>query len=209
MRRYYEFKGTREFVHYALNFTKGHILDLGSGRSKYRSIIAQHGDSFKTLDVVPGPGVDIVSSIESTPFADGSLDTIYCTQVFEHIPKPWLAVEEIRRILAPGGMAIIMAPFLQAFHADPNDYFRYTLSGLESLFDHPDFEIIESGAWGGAFSVIVDMIHKRFFSAYGPQKRYTWRFLRLLISIGHWLDRFAKNHIVYLNTYVLVRKKLR
>jgi SAM-dependent methyltransferase len=208
MTKYAHFNGTREFVHHTLQYVKGSVLDLGSGRSKYQTTIRHACEKYTTLDLIAGPGVDVVSSIDETPFPDASFDTIYSTQVFEHIPKPWLAAVEILRLLKPGGVAIITAPFMQAFHADPNDYFRYTVAGLESLFELPDAELVESGAWGGAGSVVVDMFRKRYFSEYKPKKPGTWRLVHAMIAIGAWFDRkSADKPIIYLNTFVIVRKK--
>lgn len=207
MRTFNKFKDTRDFVRYSLQYVHGAILDLGAGRAKYRALIREYGDSYTALDVFEMPGVDVVSSIDQTPFAEDSFDTIYCTQVFEHIPKPWLAVEEIKRILKSGGYAIVTVPFLQAYHADPDDYFRYTVQGLESLFDSAEFEIIESGAWGGAGTVLIDMLRKKYFSAYKPQRRGTWRLTKLLVALGHVMDGKAKEDpIIYQNVFVVVRK---
>ena len=205
---YNEYKDTRDFIYSTLEYVKGETLDLGAGRSKYQTEIRKRASAFKTLDLIPGPGVDVVSSIENTPFPDGSFDTLYSTQVFEHIPKPWLAAVEIERLLRKDGIAIITAPFLQAFHADPYDYFRYTVAGLESVFDLPGLELVRSGAWGGAGSVLVDMMRKRNFSEYQKPKRGTWRLVRVLIALGAWIDRNqASAPIIYLNVFVIVKKK--
>ena len=40
------------------------------------------------------------------------------------------------RVLKPGGYIYSEVPFLQGFHADPDDYQRYTLQGLKILFNN-------------------------------------------------------------------------
>jgi SAM-dependent methyltransferase len=127
--------------------------------------------------------------------------------VLEHVPRPWVVAQEIRRILKPNGVCVVTAPFLQASHADPDDYFRYTIAGLESLFGEPDFEILESGSQGRLYSILVDFIRMVSFNVYEKPKPYTWRLVRMLISLGSILDRMCSNKIIYMNSYVIARKK--
>jgi len=67
-------------------------------------------------------------------------------QVLEHVEKPWVAVEEIFRVLKPGGISIATGPFMVGYHPSPNDYFRYTPDGWRSLFSK--FKILEIDGWG-------------------------------------------------------------
>ena len=49
-----------------------------------------------------------VADATSLPFADGSFDVVACTQVLEYVPAVEAAIAEIRRVLRPGGRALIM-----------------------------------------------------------------------------------------------------
>lgn len=54
--------------------------------------------------------------------ADGSIDIILCSHVLEHIPDDRKAMQEIRRVLAPGGFAIALVPLVRGVdetHEDP------------------------------------------------------------------------------------------
>ncbi len=205
--QYSTLSDTRAFIRHSLQYVKGAALDLGSGRAKYKEIIKEKCSSYTSLDLFPGPNIDIISDVHRTPCENESFDTVYCTQVLEHVPRPWIVAEEIRRILKSGGVCVVTAPFLQASHADPDDYFRYTISGLESLFGESDFEILESGSQGRLGSILVDFIRMRFFNVYEKPKPYTWQFVRMLVRIGTFLDRFCSNKIIYMNSYVIARKR--
>ena len=57
------------------------------------------------------PGhIAIEGDVEAMPFPDGSLSTVICTEVLEHIPHPQTALEEIHRVLRPGGLLIGSVP---------------------------------------------------------------------------------------------------
>ncbi len=55
-------------------------------------------------------------SISDLPFADNSFDYILSTEVFEHLPTPARALEEIRRVARPGAHLIVSVPFEPFFH---------------------------------------------------------------------------------------------
>ncbi len=108
------------------------VLDVGAGG---RRVI----DSVITVDAVDCPGVDVVGDIHSLPFEDGYADCVICTGTLEHVADPFKAVSELYRVLKPGGIVHIDVPFMQGYHADPCDYWRFTIDGLRLLcrsFDH-------------------------------------------------------------------------
>src|SRR5205814_221266 len=44
------------------------------------------------------------------PFADGAFDRVFCSEVLEHVLEPEVVVREMRRVLAPGGFAVVSVP---------------------------------------------------------------------------------------------------
>ncbi len=206
-RKYHAFTDTRSLVRHSLVFIHGKALDLGAGQAKYKRIIQEKCTNYTAADIQSGKNIDVITDITKTPFKNGSFDTVYCLQVFEHIPKPWLATKEIIRLLKHGGVCVLSAPFLQASHADPNDYFRYTVAGLESFFDSEEFELLESGTYGRMYSLFIDLIRMLHFNVYKKPKRYTWRLIRWMVASGYFLDKLCSNKIIYMNSYVIVRKK--
>ena len=54
---------------------------------------------------------DVVADLRFAPFGDGTVDWVFCSHVLEHIPELELCVDEIFRMLKPGGTAWIQVPF--------------------------------------------------------------------------------------------------
>jgi SAM-dependent methyltransferase len=91
---------------------------------------------YKVLDKVSDYNPDIVGDIHALPVADNSVDAIVCSSVIEHVENPILAVEEVYRVLRPGGYAFFYAPFLFYYHPMPGyykDFYRFTYDGWEHL----------------------------------------------------------------------------
>lgn len=63
--------------------------------------------------------IDIICDISSIPEEDASFDCILCSEVFEHLPDPLLALNEFARLLKPNGKLIITAPFASLVHFAP------------------------------------------------------------------------------------------
>ena len=115
------------------------FLDLGCGlREK------TYGNCLY-LEVYPSRSADLI--VEPTclyPIKDGSLMGIGCFAVLEHVPKPWLVIQEMRRMLKPGGYVMIDWPFLQPVHGYPSHYFNATREGLTSIFNDEGFEVMQA-----------------------------------------------------------------
>jgi ubiquinone/menaquinone biosynthesis C-methylase UbiE len=54
--------------------------------------------------------VAVEGNIEAMPFADGTFATVVCTEVLEHVPYPTTALDEIHRVVRPGGILIGSVP---------------------------------------------------------------------------------------------------
>lgn len=54
---------------------------------------------------------DFVADLRRCPLADDSVDWIFCSHVLEHIGELNLCVDEIQRVLRPGGTAWLQVPF--------------------------------------------------------------------------------------------------
>lgn len=122
------------------------VIDVGSGPERL-------GKEFINVDIFPFPEVDIVASATELPFRDNSIDGAVSESVFEHVADAGFFAKEMMRVVKPGGFIYISAPFIHPYHASPDDFNRWTISGLKHLF--PELEIIKSGVRSGPWSAFL------------------------------------------------------
>ena len=122
------------------------ILNLGSGIKKIREDVIN-------VDFYPFDKVDIVADISDLPLADNSVDAVINEYVLEHLDNPAEVVKEMRRVLNPGAIIYVSAPFVANFHSSPDDYYRWSKAGLRALLK--DFEEIDCGVRSGPTSALV------------------------------------------------------
>lgn len=118
------------------------IINLGSGNKIIDSSIIN-------LDIHKYNNVDIVGDIENLPFKDKSVDGIIIEETIEHLKDPLKAFKEMYRILKPGGILCVVVPFIFYYHESPDDYYRWTKSGLSLLLEVNNFKIKEFNNLGG------------------------------------------------------------
>ncbi len=199
---------TRSFLERLQAHIHGDTLDLGAGTGKYREIIKKQAKTYTALDGEPGPNIDIVGDVHALPFPDASFDTVISTQVMEHVKEPWRMVEEIARILRPGGVCLLTAPFMLQFHADPCDYYRYTTEGARHLFERVGLQVIETEKVGGWLAVLGEMVRFSWASPYAKTKPGFLR--RNLVRVVHdalcALDRPSPDATIYATTSIVAMK---
>lgn len=114
------------------------ILEIGSYQVVGQEALANlralfPGKEYVGLDLRPGPGVDLVASVEALPQPDASVGTVLALNTFEHVERFWRGFEEIERVLRPGGALLVSCPFYFHIHNYPSDYWRFTPEALRSL----------------------------------------------------------------------------
>lgn len=134
-------------------YSKGEVLDVGSLHSPYKRYLKYK--KYSILDIVENPGVDYLMDIHKTNLKRNSFDTVIATEVLEHLYNPFLAVEEMKRLLKPSGYLIASTRFIYPYHGEPSDYFRFTKFGLERLFS--GYQKVEIITLGNRSSAIIDL----------------------------------------------------
>ncbi len=203
-----KFSQTKEVVRHAGQYIKGRVLDLGAGKSKYKSLLPQTISEYVAFDTVKRENIDVVGDILNLPFPDESFDTVICTQVLEHTKNPWLAAQQMHRILKPGGICVTTAPFFCPYHKDPGDYFRYTKDGLAEIFSSNGFKILENDGYGKMFSVLAAFVRFLYCNPYGGKvSPFREKVLAKIYRLARFLDRFIKNEIIYDSAFVIAQKE--
>ncbi len=107
---------------------------------------------------------DVRADAHELPFADASVDWVLLVGVLEHVDDPDRVLAEARRVLKPGGLGYVAAPFLQMEHA-AQDYVRWTEQGFQRLLDAHGFVTERVVTNGGFFLVLDYLIWHRFRDA--------------------------------------------
>lgn len=94
------------------------------------------------IDMQEGDNVDSVEDIHATSFNNDMFGSILCSEVLEHVRKPYVAITEMHRILKPDGWIIITTLFSFPIHGFPDDYWRFTPHGMWHLMDDTGFKNI-------------------------------------------------------------------
>ncbi len=87
----------------------------------------------KRLDKPADMHVDLYYT-ELKNIEDASYEVILCTGLLEHIPDPQRLIDDLHRILKPGGELIISASAVFSFHECPNDFFHFTPYSFKRMF---------------------------------------------------------------------------
>jgi SAM-dependent methyltransferase len=116
-------------------------------------------------------------------------DVVICEQVLEHVPDPWTAAENLRRLCRPGGHVIVSTPFMVKVHDLPEygmfDYWRFTPRGLRLILERAGLEVESMGEWGNRQGLVGNV---RSWSAYRP-----WHSLHHEQNVPLQVWAFARN----------------
>ena len=90
-------------------------------------------EGFVSVDICP-PADMLVDLTKPWPWADSSVDEVFAADVFEHLPDKRQTMNELFRILKPGGIARIQVPHAtdgDGGHCDPTHVSYWTTSDFE------------------------------------------------------------------------------
>lgn len=188
-------------------FSKGsRVLELGGGSGYQAKLISMCGASVESIDVSPSASdsyhpVRLYDGMH-IPFPDESFDTVFSSNVLEHIRHLPHMLAELHRVIKPGGLAVHILPTPTWRLATSITHYLYILRrigevlGRNSVVEQQmplsqDANQINHNYW---------RIFKRTLAA-GPHGEYSSAFAELwFYSKWRWTRLFSKNGFVVVDT---------
>lgn len=141
------------------------VLDAGAGELRNKPLckhliyvsqdICQYEGNGDSMGLQTGKwdtsNIDLVCDLADIPEPDASFDVILCSEVFEHVPDPLIALKEFSRLLKPDGKLIITAPFASFVHFAPyhfaSGFSKYWYEHHLPQFNFKIQELSSNGDW--------------------------------------------------------------
>ena len=125
---------------------------------------AEYGKAHRGVDIFPG-------TLEEAHFPDGRFGVVHFSHLIEHVPDPRGFLDEVRRILSPGGFAVITTPNIDGFQARlfgsawrsaiADHLVLFSKKTLVRLLQETGFEIMQTVTWGGLAAGTAPPLIKR------------------------------------------------
>jgi len=134
-----------------LKTRSGSLLEVGCGDQPYRFLVPS-ACVYRGLDwegakaefaVEPISDVVVYYQGATFPMPDQAFNSVFHTEVLEHVIDFRTFLSECRRVLKPGGEMMFTVPFQARFHHIPHDYWRFTKSGLELILSEAGFTEVD------------------------------------------------------------------
>jgi len=92
------------------------------------------------VDMQAGDGVDVVADLEDDINYQGQFAHIECMSVLEHCRRPWRMACNLEEMMGDGSTLFVTVPFIWRVHGYPDDYWRFTISGVKALFTEIEWQ---------------------------------------------------------------------
>ena len=124
------------------------FLDLGCGRRSLKpEILQKYGEQIVFIGIdhflPPKKGNDwgclpnVIARAEAIPLRNGSVGTIFCMELLEHVPDEQIVLNEISRVICPDGHLLLSLPGLGIPKHEKlpfqRDYRRISAEQIETL----------------------------------------------------------------------------
>src|SRR5688572_67960 len=210
--RYALYKNIRSYV----PRLKGKLLDFGCGRKPFEDLFTV--DEYIGVDMAEtghdhkNSKVDVYYDGRHLPFDDASFDSLFCSEVLEHVFNPDEILAELNRVLKTGATALITVPFSWNEHEMPYDYARYSSEGIKHLLEKNGFRITGLTKSGNFARVIFQLWALYFFELFKKFGRAGYLFSLLFIvpvniTGSILLILLPRNDTMYFTNIVLAEKK--
>lgn len=147
----------------------GKILDIGSKDARYSNWFVGEVIS---IDITPNPKKGVIKGdINNLNFEPSSFDTVIATEVFEYLANTTTALNEIFKVLKPGGTLLLSVPLIYRVHGDLVRYTEEAWGKFLVNFSQVDFFYI-----GNFYTIILDVLRDKI-------TKFPNRVLRYLIYL--------------------------
>jgi SAM-dependent methyltransferase len=157
-------------------FLSGRMLDFGCGTKPYQRFIDVReyiGLEIKSDELHDsGSAADVFYDGNTIPFGDDQFDSVFSSEVFEHVFNLEQILQELHRVLKPGGNMVITLPFVWEEHSVPYDFARYTSFGITWLLEKNGFEIISSEKTTNYVETIFQLWNSYIYQNIFPGNKY-------------------------------------
>lgn len=195
---------------------KGKLLDFGCGRKPYENLFSVQEyigmDMESTGHEHKHSKIDVFYNGRIIPFEQETFDSVFCSEVFEHVFNLDEVLQEINRVMKKGGQILITVPFCWNEHEIPYDFARYSSFGIKYILENSGFEVIKSKKSGNFARVIWQLWAVYFYALFNTNSKMLNYFLRMLFIVPVnvsgliLLNLFPKNKSLYFNNIVLAKK---
>jgi SAM-dependent methyltransferase len=133
----------------------GSILDLACGVMPYKEFLKSSSvEEYIGIDLEPTEyhhdvKPDYYWDGKNIPLDDASVNFVIATEFLEHYFDTNHILNEIKRVLKPGGTFFFTVPNIWPLHENPYDYHRFTPYALEEHFKKSEFSSWEIKPLGG------------------------------------------------------------
>lgn len=198
-----------------------HAVDIGCGGQPFRELLCQVGYSYCGADVNSsgGPSPDVLWAADN-PLPEellqrGPFDFLLCTEVLEHVADWHAAFANFARLLAPGGRALLTAPFVYQLHEEPYDFWRPTLHSIDHYAREARLSPVYSKAAGDPWDVLGTIVATCSFlpasqrmtdRALSKAMRVASRLMHRAIQRGKLQSRVRVDAPLYLSNVVVLEK---
>src|SRR6266508_1350835 len=97
------------------------------------------------------------------PLVEQAFDVLFCTEVLEHVSDTYTAIQELARLVKPGGAIIITTPFAYPLHEEPYDFVRLTPYQISECAVRNGLEVKELKTSGNEVEVLATVWSNMWF----------------------------------------------
>ncbi len=144
------------------------FLDVGCATGRLLEAMRERGWQVRGVDLCPESaayagsrrGVEVFpGTLEQARFASASFQAVHFSHLIEHVPSPRALLAEVRRLLQPGGLAVVTTPNVDGLQARlfrglwrsaiADHLTLFSVRTLRSLLEDCGFRVLAVQTWGG------------------------------------------------------------